>query len=107
MKSTKYRDADREAAQFGHKRAKLARWWRPLSGTFAAGGVMVSWLLAGESLRLIRLENFFPWGTMLIVSMLCFVVPLAPLLIMISLDVYWDRKMRRAFQRRHHAATGE
>lgn len=103
MNDDAYRDADREAANLGRKRKKLAHWWRPLVSTFVAGSLAFITLLCGEEIGVIDLEILYPWGVMLIVSALCIAV-LVPLLIMIPLDVYWDQRMRRAFHRRRLAA---
>lgn len=102
-----YRDADREAAYFGKKRTKLAKWWRPLVSTLAAGTLVFGGLLTGERLDLISVERIFPWGAMLIISAVCIAVPVVPLLVMLPLDVYWDQRMRRAFRRRRQAAEGK
>lgn len=100
MSDSTYRDADSEAATLGRKRKRLARWWRPLIGIFAGGTITFTALLCGDGLGLISLESIYPWGLMAIVSAICIMGPAVPLLIMIPLDVCWDRQMRRAFQRR-------
>ncbi|WP_064503556.1 MULTISPECIES: N-6 DNA methylase [Paracoccus] len=48
-------------------------------------------------------QYFTPRALMLIVSALC-IAALVPLLIVIPLDVYWDKRMRRAFHRWRLAA---
>ncbi|MFN3312489.1 MAG: hypothetical protein ACK46Q_03350 [Hyphomonas sp.] len=103
MNDDAYRDADREAANLGRKRKKLAHWWRPLVSTFVAGSLAFITLLCGEEIGVIDVESLYPWGVMLIVSALCIAGPFVPLFIMIPLDVYWDQRMRRAFQRRRLA----
>lgn len=103
MTDSTYRDADSEAATLGRKRKNLARWWRPLLKIYVAGTIAFIGLLFGNDLSPFDTESLNPWGVMLIASACCLVGAAVPLLIMIPIDVYWDRQMRRAFHRRNVA----
>lgn len=104
MNRNAYRDADTNAAHYGNKRTRLARWWRPLSSAYCAGGLVFTCLYGCHNLGMISVDDLYPWGWTFIVSALCQMVTLPFLLILIPLDVYWERMMRRAFQQRRDVA---
>lgn len=107
MTSEAYRKADSDAARCGRIRARLARWWRPLVDVYLAGSMIFLYLLAFERLGMISLAGLHPWGWFLIMSMLCLIVTFPLLLVLIPLDIFWDHKMRKAFQHHRDATRDE